>query len=74
MALRLLRAERLEPKQAFACRACDPPSRRPRVRRRYRFVLADAQGQEAEYCLPCAAEQLGVRQGVLRRIADEGGM
>ncbi|WP_376791844.1 hypothetical protein [Thermoflexus sp.] len=71
MAVRLLRAERLEPKQAFACAACDPPGRRPRVRRRYRFVLADGSGREEVYCLPCAAERLGMRQGELRRRADQ---
>ncbi len=71
MAVRLLRAERLEPKQAFACLDCDPPGRRPRVRRRYRFVLVDESGREEVYCLPCAAERLGIRQGELRRRADQ---
>lgn len=71
MAADLRRAERLEPKRAFACAACDPPGRRPQVRRRYRFVLADESGREAVYCLPCAAERLGVRQGELRRRADQ---
>jgi hypothetical protein len=73
MAPRLLRAERLEPPQTFACEACDPPGRRPRVRRRYRFTLIDAHGREAAYWLPCAAEQLGIPPGALRRIAVEGG-
>ncbi|GBD07986.1 hypothetical protein HRbin22_00212 [Candidatus Thermoflexus japonica] len=73
MPMRLLRAERLEPKQVFACVDCDPPPRRPRVHRRYRFILVDDSGRERVYCLPCAAEHLGVSQGFLRRIADSSG-
>ncbi|HXF69489.1 MAG TPA: hypothetical protein VNK89_06755 [Thermoflexus sp.] len=71
MAVCLLRVARLEPKQVFGCAACDPPGRRPRVRWRYRFVLADGSGREEVYGLPCAAERLGMRQEELRRRADQ---
>jgi hypothetical protein len=74
--MELVRAERLEPKQVFRCVRCDRPPKPARVRRRYRFILADRgagpapQGPSSgAYCLPCASRLLGVRQGELRRQA-----
>ncbi|MBI4236667.1 MAG: hypothetical protein HY688_04865 [Chloroflexi bacterium] len=68
--MRLVAAERLEPKSAFRCADCDPPPKVPRVYRRYRFTTEGARGLRYVYCLPCAARLLGRSQGDLRRQAD----
>ena len=68
--IRLITAHRLEPKKVFRCVSCNPPPEKPRVYRRYRFVLQGKEGQTEEYCLPCASRLLGRSQGELRREAD----
>jgi len=69
-AIRLITAHRLDPKKVFRCALCNPPPERPRVCRRYRFVLKGGEGQKGDYCLRCASRLLGRSQGDLRREAD----
>ena len=71
--MRLMAAERLEPKKAFRCVECNPPPLPARVYRRYRFSLESDRGEKGEYCLPCASRLLGRSQGELRRAADSAG-
>lgn len=71
--MRLISADRLEPKKVFRCVKCNPPPARPRVYRRYRFRLENEKGEAGEYCLPCAARLLGQSQAHLRQAADSGG-
>ena len=68
--MKLLRADRYDPKRTFRCLRCDPPPKKLRVARRYLFVIEHESSQTGDYCLPCASRVLGVRQGELRRRAD----
>ena len=68
--MQLVGAQRFEPKRVFRCLRCDPPPKKLRVARRYLFMVENDQAQPGEYCLPCAAKLLQVRQGVLMRAAD----
>ncbi len=68
--MRLIDAQRLEPKRVFRCVECNPPPLPARVYRRYRFSLENEKGEKGEYCLPCASRLLQRSQGDLRRVAD----
>ncbi len=65
--MRLITAERAEPKKLFPCSMCVTKTK---VYRRYRLVLEDEKGQQRAYCLPCASHLLGRPQGELRKEAD----
>ncbi|MFA5572507.1 MAG: hypothetical protein GX799_02720 [Crenarchaeota archaeon] len=65
--MRLVKAERSEPKEFFPCSMCVTKTK---VYRRYRFVLQDEKGQQKAYCLPCASYILQIPQGQLRKQAD----
>lgn len=65
--MRLIKAERSEPKRLFPCSMCVTKTK---VYRRYRFILEDAKGRRNAYCLPCASYLLRRRQGDLRKEAD----
>ena len=71
--MQLVGAQRFEPKRVFRCLRCDPPPKKLRVARRYLFVIEDDRGEGSEYCLPCAAKLLQVRQGVLVKTAAYSG-
>jgi hypothetical protein len=75
-AMRLIKAERLEPKRTFRCVVCDPPPKRPRVLRRYLFTFACTDGRrerDGDYCLPCASGFTGRSEYVLRKELDAKG-
>lgn len=65
--MRVIIAERSEPKKYFPCSMCITKTK---VYRRYRFVIEDERGRQKAYCLPCASQLLGRSQGDLRKEAD----
>ena len=71
--MRLVGAERLEPKRVFRCVKCDPPTKKRGVLRRYRFRFeSDRPGLSGDYCLPCASDFTGRSQWTIRRELDDG--
>ncbi len=69
--MRLVAAERLEPKRVFRCVKCDPPSKKRGVLRRYLFRFeSDTPGLSGYYCLPCASGFTGRSQWAMGRELD----
>ncbi|MES2639378.1 MAG: DNA-3-methyladenine glycosylase I [Myxococcota bacterium] len=61
-------------KVRFECARCDRLGMvAPKgVHRRFRVRMADADGEERDYCIVCASIRTGVRQGVLMALAGTG--